>query len=78
MLGRLDAFWEFSLKPWDMAAGILIVQEAGGTCTDMYGKPVSLYGEHVVADNTYIHSELIGMFGEIFAGRTVYPLPVIR
>jgi myo-inositol-1(or 4)-monophosphatase len=76
--GRLDAFWEFQLKPWDMAAGVLIVQEAGGTCTDMKGNPVDLFGDHVVADNTHIHPELIGMFGEIFAGRTVYPLPVIR
>ena len=76
--GRLDAFWEFKLQPWDMAAGVLIVREAGGTCTDMRGNPFDLYGPHLVADNTYIHPELIGMFSEIFSGRTVYPLPVIQ
>ena len=37
--GRLDAFWEFNLSPWDMAAGILIVEEAGGRCSDMKGGP---------------------------------------
>src|SRR5207253_4434163 len=40
--GRLDLFWEFSLNPWDMAAGVLLIREAGGACTDMYGDPVSL------------------------------------
>ena len=75
--GRLEAFWEFNLKPWDMAAGILIVQEAGGVCTDMYGKPVDLYGESVVCDNSHIHAEMIETFGEIFAGKAVYAMPEI-
>ena len=73
--GRLEAFWEFKLNPWDMAAGILIVREAGGTCSDMFGKAVDLYGEHVVADNSHIHAELIAIFGDIFDGKVVYPLP---
>jgi myo-inositol-1(or 4)-monophosphatase len=76
--GRLEAFWEFKLNPWDMAAGILIVREAGGTCSDMFGKPVDLYGEHVVADNSHIHNELIHTFGEIFDGKVVYPMPEIN
>ena len=75
--GRLEAFWEFNLKPWDMAAGILIVQEAGGTCTDMHGKPVDLYGESVVCDNSHIHSELMQTFGDIFDGKAVYAMPEI-
>src|SRR5260370_12262020 len=37
--GRLDFFWEFGLNPWDMAAGILLVHEAGGLCSDMRGAP---------------------------------------
>src|SRR5438477_13206689 len=37
--GRLDGFWEFGLNPWDMAAGTLLVREAGGACTDMRGAP---------------------------------------
>ena len=76
--GRLDAFWEFKLNPWDVAAGVLIVREAGGTCSDMDGKPFDLYGEHIVVDNTLIHAELIEKFGDIFAGRVVYPLPEIK
>ena len=39
--GRLDAFWEFGLNPWDMAAGVLLMREAGGTCTDMHGGPLA-------------------------------------
>ena len=58
--GRLDAFWEFGLKPWDMAAGILMVEEAGGRCSDMKGKPASLQGPHILADNGHIHEEIRG------------------
>ena len=76
--GRLEAFWEFKLNPWDMAAGILIVREAGGTCSDMFGQPVDLYGEHVVADNSLIHAELIQTFGDIFDGKVLYQMPAIH
>lgn len=75
--GRLDAFWEFTLNPWDMAAGLLLVQEAGGKASDMKGGPVSLRGAHVVASNGLIHDELITLFDEIFNGKLRYPLPVI-
>src|SRR6266850_1698096 len=51
--GRLDAFWEFGLKPWDMAAGSLIVREAGGAVSDMQGAPHDLNSSpHLLADNT--------------------------
>ena len=76
--GRLEAFWEFNLNPWDMAAGVLIVREAGGTCSDMFGKPFDLYGDHLAADNSYIHAELIATFADIFDGKVVYPLPEIK
>ena len=77
--GRLEAFWEFNLKSWDMAAGILIVQEAGGRCTDMYGNPYDiLNGPGIVADNSHIHAELIKTFGDIFDGKVVYPMPDIK
>ena len=75
--GRLEAFWEFKLNPWDMAAGILLVREAGGTCSDMTGKPFDLYGEHIVADNSLIHAEMIETFRQIFEGNVVYPMPEI-
>ena len=76
--GRLDAFWEFGLKPWDMAAGILLVEEAGGRCSDMFGGPRLLRGAHVLADNGLIHEEMLQIFGEVFAGRFRYPLPQIQ
>jgi myo-inositol-1(or 4)-monophosphatase len=73
--GRLDLFWEFSLNPWDMAAGVLLVREAGGVCTDMHGAPFHLRGQHVLADNGVIHEEIVGLFNDIFAGKFKAPLP---
>jgi myo-inositol-1(or 4)-monophosphatase len=76
--GRLDGFWEFGLKPWDMAAGLLLIREAGGRTTDMHGGPVSLLGPHITATNGPIHDELIGLFGEVFEGHYRYPLALIQ
>ena len=73
--GRLDAFWEFNLNPWDTAAGILIVQEAGGRVTDFSGEPVKLASVEVLASNGHIHNELISFFADIFAGRDLSPIP---
>ena len=73
--GRLDGFWEFRLNPWDMAAGILLVEEAGGRCSDMAGHPASLHGPHLLADNGHIHEEILGLFRDVFAGKYVHSLP---
>ncbi|MEZ5400768.1 MAG: inositol monophosphatase family protein [Bryobacteraceae bacterium] len=73
--GRLDGFWEFGLNPWDMAAGILLIEEAGGRCSDMNGNPADLRGKHLATTNTAIHGELIALFGEVFAGQYRVPLP---
>ena len=73
--GRLDLFWEFTLNPWDMAAGTLLVREAGGTVTDMHGGAFHLHSPHVLADNGLLHEETVGLFAEIFAGRKLTPLP---
>lgn len=75
--GRLDAFWEFKLNPWDMAAGTLLVEEAGGRISDMHDAPLSLTGASAVADNGLVHDELIALFGEVFANRPRYPLPIV-
>ncbi len=56
--GRFDAFWEFGLKSWDSAAGVVIVEEAGGTVTDLNGEPYVLGGAHVLATNGHVHSEV--------------------
>jgi myo-inositol-1(or 4)-monophosphatase len=76
--GRLDAFWEFGLNPWDMAAGILLIREAGGNCSDMKGGPVSLGGPHLLADNGLVHQAIVDLFGEIFRGQYRHPVPLMR
>ena len=73
--GRLDAFWEFGLNPWDMAAGALLVTEAGGALTDMHGGTHTLTGPHILADNGLIHDEALQHFREVFAGEYRTPLP---
>jgi myo-inositol-1(or 4)-monophosphatase len=75
--GRLEAFWEFGLNPWDMAAGTLLVTEAGGRCTDMKGGPHSITGPHLLTDNGAIHQETVDLFSEIFRGQFRVPMPVI-
>ena len=73
--GRMDAFWEFNLNPWDTAAGILLVEEAGGRVTDFAGRPFRLKSDEILASNGLIHEELIGMFEDVFAGRGLSPIP---
>lgn len=73
--GRLDAFWEFNLNPWDTAAGILLVREAGGRVSDFAGNDVQLNSREVLASNGLIHNELVGMFQDLFAGRDLTPIP---
>jgi myo-inositol-1(or 4)-monophosphatase len=73
--GRLDAFWEFNLNPWDTAAGILLIEEAGGRVTDFSGKPFRIHGHELLASNGLIHAELIGLFEDMFAGRNLAPIP---
>ena len=76
--GRLDGFWEFGLSPWDMAAGKLLVEEAGGIVTDMKGGKHQLKAPDIMADNGAIHEEVVTMFTEIFSGVYRHPMPVIR
>jgi len=57
--GRLDAFWELTLGPWDVAAGCLMVEEAGGRVTNPAGGPLDLDAPSVVASNGRIHGEML-------------------
>jgi len=57
--GRLDGFWELKLKPWDFAAGTILVQEAGGKVTDRHGSAMEIRSPSIVATNTFIHDELL-------------------
>ena len=62
-LGRCDGFWEMDLHPWDTAAGLVIVEEAGGAVTDFGGNAFSIYGKEIVASNRKIHEEMVGVLG---------------
>ena len=73
--GRMDAFWEFNLNPWDTAAGILLVEEAGGRVTDFSGRQYRLASDEVLASNGFIHEEMLRFFDDMFAGRDLSPIP---
>lgn len=67
--GRLDAFWEFNLNPWDTAAGALLVTEAGGRITNMSGGAWLLDSRETLATNGIVHDGFVQLMGDIFAGR---------
>src|SRR5579863_2893515 len=73
--GRIEAFWEFNLNPWDVAAGILLVEEAGGRVTDFAGSRRTLESRETLATNGLIHQEMIDIFQNMFAGRDLSPIP---
>ena len=73
--GRVDAYWEFNLNPWDTAAGFLLVEEAGGMVTGFDGAYRRLESKEVLASNQLIHHEMLGFFADLFAGRGLSPLP---
>ena len=62
--GRLDGYWERDLKPWDMAAGMILVREAGGFVSDITGGSELFSTGHVVAGNETIHTELLRVLKE--------------
>lgn len=61
--GRLDAFWEPGLSPWDLAAGVLLVEEAGGRVTDWAGRPLRALGGEVLASNGPLHPAMVEVLG---------------
>jgi myo-inositol-1(or 4)-monophosphatase len=65
--GRMDGFWEFGLKPWDVAAGALLVREAGGKVTNMDGSKLSLSLGRIVATNGRLHRHLLNIIAENMA-----------
>ena len=62
--GRLDAFWEWKLRPWDVAAGRLIVEEAGGRASDYAGGPHDLTGQETAASNGALHDALLALLAD--------------
>jgi myo-inositol-1(or 4)-monophosphatase len=73
--GRFDGFWEFNLNPWDTAAGVLIVEEAGGKVSRFDGSLFRLDSRETLGSNGLIHDALVQEFQEIFSGRGLDPLP---
>lgn len=57
--GRFDGFWEVHLQPWDMAAGKLLVEEAGGRTTDFSGSPARIHGKQIIASNGHLHNAML-------------------
>jgi myo-inositol-1(or 4)-monophosphatase len=66
--GRLDGYWELKLHPWDVAAGSLIVREAGGSVTDLSGGPFAVREKEIVASNGIIHAEFIAFMHRVRYG----------
>ncbi len=60
--GRFDGFWELKLQPWDMAAGCLLVEEAGGKITDIMGSPWNMLLPNILVSNGRIHEQMIAVF----------------
>ncbi len=60
-MGSCDGFWEMDLHAWDTAAGLVILEEAGGRVTDFSGRPFSVYGKQILASNGRIHEEMIAV-----------------
>ena len=73
--GRIDAYWEFNLNPWDTSAGVLLVLEAGGSVTGFDGAPFKLDSREVLATNGLLKAEILSVFDDIFAGRGLTSLP---
>lgn len=76
--GRFDGFWEFNLNSWDTAAGVLIVQEAGGQVTDFKGGPFQLDSRETLASNGLVHPAMLSEFEQVFNGRDLEPLPDVH
>ena len=68
--GRFDGFWEVSLSPWDMAAGVLLVHEAGGSTSDFTGAPTTIYRRQILATNGRIHSHAVAILQKAYREKT--------
>jgi len=73
--GRLDGFWELTLSPWDIAAGVLLIEEAGGRVTDFFGGDTYLESGHVIATNGLLHEWMCDGIGGIFPRDGNYSRP---
>ena len=63
-MGRLDGYWEFGVKPWDVGAGALIVREAGGRVTSAAGDENFLSDDSIVVSNSLLHEQMLRVLSE--------------
>ena len=68
--GRLDAFWELNLKPWDIAAGMVLVQEAGGLTSEIYGRPDALETGNILVGTPKLHPIFVDLLRQASEGFT--------
>lgn len=59
--GRFDGFWEDGLNPWDLAAGVLLIEEAGGRVSDFQGAPLDIYSPRILASNGLVHQSMMAV-----------------
>jgi myo-inositol-1(or 4)-monophosphatase len=59
--GRYDGFWELNLFPWDVAAGYLMILEAGGVVTDFRGEPFDIYKKEILANNGFLQESMVAL-----------------
>ncbi len=64
--GRFDGFYEYGLNPWDVAAGALIIEQAGGKVSDFSGKNDYLFGKEIIGSNPYIFDEFLKIVRKYF------------
>jgi myo-inositol-1(or 4)-monophosphatase len=73
--GRLDGFWELTLSSWDIAAGMLLIEEAGGRVTDFFGGDTSLETGHLIATNGLLHEWMVDGIAAVFPRDGDYAKP---
>ena len=73
--GRLDGFWELTLSPWDIAAGVLLIEEAGGRVTDFFGGDTYLATGHLIATNGLLHEWMCDGIAAVFPRDGNYSRP---
>jgi myo-inositol-1(or 4)-monophosphatase len=73
--GRIDAYWEFNLNPWDTSAGSLLVREAGGSVTGFAGDPFQLDSREVLATNGLLREEMLSLFAHLFKDEDLGEIP---
>jgi myo-inositol-1(or 4)-monophosphatase len=66
--GRYDAYWDHNLQPWDMAAGIVLIREAGGMVSDLQGGAAMFETGDIAVGNPYVHKQLLGLLQQASAG----------